>query len=102
MSEKESPDKRKRSEHSSVSEPDIGKEDTKTQNSKERQQKKKTSKPAKEPIPDRDESLSNLEKTRLRQNEESLRTLKAENELLLNGIIFIEEKTKSCINNQMD
>jgi len=32
---KESPDKRKRSEHSSVSEPDIGKEDTKTQNSKE-------------------------------------------------------------------
>ena len=55
MSEKESPDKRKRSEHSSVSEPDIGKEDTKTQNNKEGQQKRKTSKPAEEPIPDGDE-----------------------------------------------
>jgi len=36
--------------------------------------------------------MSNLEKTRLKQNEESLRTLKAENELLLNGIILMKKK----------
>ena len=63
MSEKESTDKRKRSENSSVSETDISMEVSKTQNSKEGRQKKKKSKPAEEPIPEHDEEckkISNL------------------------------------------
>ena len=55
MSEKESTDKRKRSENSSVSETDISMEVTKTQNSKTGKQKKKKSNPAEEPIPEHDE-----------------------------------------------